>query len=100
MTDPTPHSQPEAELRPAGEFLLIMFRAFAGYMLMFVFAMLMLKRPQWQLSLLDACFWGVLLILAALRLRDQTPGRGRFLMGLGAVGALVWALVNALHWTH
>lgn len=96
MTDPARHLESEAELRPAGEFLLIMFRTFVGYMAMFVFAMLILKREAWQLSALDLCFWVVVALLVAMRLRDRLPGGGRFALGLSLASLGVWTGANAV----
>jgi hypothetical protein len=82
---------------PAGVFFLLLFRGLVAYLILFACAVLMLRRPEWQLSVLDACFWAVLALLLVLQLRaDRTVFVPFAAKHLGA-GLAVWCGVNSLY---
>lgn len=99
MTDPDVPaplpSPPQAPITSGGAFLLEIFRGIGAYGMLFICIMLLLRRPPWDLSLVDVAFWGILMLLLVLHGRAAkvagTPrewGRERLLHVV--VALLLW----------
>ncbi len=70
MSAPTPTPTPSAsEITTGREFLLLTFRCFVGYGVLFVCLLLALRRPPWVLSPADAVYWGTLVAILYLHRR-------------------------------
>ena len=54
---PTPDTE---AITSGGRFLLLLLRFFVGYGVLFACTLLLLRKPAWQLSAVDAVFWGAL----------------------------------------
>ena len=97
MTDPNPPGPPPAPPITSGsEFLLMVFRSLVAYGVLFVCVILLLRRPAWDLSLVDVVFWGVLILLLVLhgraaRIAGTTREWGRARLQHVAVALLLWA---------
>jgi hypothetical protein len=95
MSAPTkPATSSPAAITSGRQFLLLIFRYFAGYGVLFVCLLLLLRRPAWDWSAVDAVFWGTLLLLIHLHRRAAlAQGDGRWatiaMQHLG-LGSLLW----------
>jgi len=68
MTDPERPVQPTASpITSSSGFLLEVFRAIGAAGVMFVCIILLLRRPPWDLSPVDAVFWGTLILLLVVQ---------------------------------
>lgn len=70
MTDTErPVPPPASPITSGSGFLLEIFRSFGAAGVMFVCVILLLRRPAWQLSPVDAVFWGTLVLLLVAQAR-------------------------------
>jgi hypothetical protein len=111
MTEPLPAPAPRPDTRPvdsARGCLLVLFSTIGGYGILAILALVMLRQPAWQLSLLDAAYLAVTvgMLLAQNACRKQgyesagPSGSARPGLGLAAhlaVAALLWAPARAFH---
>lgn len=64
MTDPERPVPPTASpITSSSGFLLEIFRSLGAVGVMFVCVILLLRRPPWDVSLVDAVYWGTLILL-------------------------------------
>ena len=97
MADPNPPGPPPAPPITSGtEFLLIIFRSLGAYGVMFICIILLLRRPAWDLSGVDAVYWVNLIALLVLQGRAATAAGttrewARARLQLVAVAVMLWA---------
>ncbi|MDO8361288.1 MAG: hypothetical protein Q7V88_00180 [Actinomycetota bacterium] len=103
MTDPDlPGPPPPAPITSSGSFLLEIFRSIGAYGVLFVCIILLLRRPAWDLSMIDAVFWGVLILLLivhgrAAKVAGTTRAWGRARLQHVAVALLLWVGAQSVH---
>ncbi len=70
MTDPTPPGSPASgPITSGGDFAVEIFRFLAGYGILFVCLVLLLRRSAWSFGVVDGLYWGVLLLVLFLHRR-------------------------------
>jgi hypothetical protein len=96
MTAPvSPVSPPPVPITTGKEFLLQIFRCFAGYGIMFSCLLLLLRRPPWGISAVDVVFWVTHAIVLYLHRRTASVEGtlsqwGRLVLWQTIVAALLW----------
>lgn len=99
--------------RPAtqsmGSCLLLLFATLGGYGLLTILALVIVRQPTWQLSLLDAAYWGVALLIpfaqvVALPTTGKEPGKASAprsplvqLAVLALIAGVVWATAHSVY---
>ncbi len=108
MVDPNPDHQSEPPIDSLSGLLLIMFGKALGYVLLLVFALVIVRRPPWQFSLADVLFWSCAAAIplarhyVSRRYDAQVLGRApiplvqRIGTHLGAA-AVLWILGQSVH---
>jgi hypothetical protein len=96
MADPHPPGPPPAPpITSGGAFALEVFRSLGAYGVMFICVILLLRRPAWDLSVVDVVFWTNLIALLVLQRRAAAAGTtresARARLQLLAVALLLWA---------
>jgi hypothetical protein len=85
-----------------GQFLAMLVRFLFGYATAFACALLLLRKPAWTFSPVDAVFWcalGLAVVLQRLVARTEAEVRQwrRAAVRHAAVGALVWLCCQSVH---
>jgi hypothetical protein len=88
---PSPASHSPGSITSGGQFLLLLFRFLIGYGILFVCLLLLLRRPAWDLSAVDAVYWGTLLLLLVSHRRAAVAAGTREPW----LGVAVWHVVVA-----
>jgi hypothetical protein len=101
MTDPERPVPVSSPITSGGGFLLVVFRSLGAVGVMFVCAILLLRRPPWQLSPVDAVYWTtLLLLLVAQCCAAKTAGTlrafGRTWWRIVAAALLVWLAAHSV----
>ncbi len=102
MTDPELPDCPQAAPITSGSaFLVELFRGLGAYGVLFACIILLLRRPAWDLSLIDAVFWGVLILLLILngraaQIAGTTRAWGRARLQHVVVALLLWVGAQSL----
>jgi hypothetical protein len=76
------------------EVALIVYRSLVGYGVMFACIILMLRRPAWNLSVVDVVFWANLIVLLLLHARTARGTKrewARPRLSHVAAALLLWA---------
>jgi hypothetical protein len=103
MTDPRPPAPPStAPITSGTEFLLQVFRFLGGYVILFVCLILLLRRPAWSLSIVDAVYWSTLVAVILLQRRaakaEQANGEWPRIRNLHlAIGPALWLGAQSVH---
>ena len=103
MTDPVPPGpRPAPPITSCSEFLLVIYRSLGAFGVGFICIILLLRRPPWDLSIVDVVFWANLIALLVLQGRaasvaGTTHEWKRVRVQLVAVALLLWAGAQSVH---
>src|SRR5262245_43349191 len=106
MADPNPPGPPpDPPITSFSEFLLMVFRSLGAFGVMGICIILLLRRPAWDLSLVDVVYWVNLTALFVLqgraaRAAGTTREWARTRLQLVAVALLLWAGAQSVHLLH
>ena len=102
MADPNPPGPPPAPPITSGsELLLVVFQCLGAHGVMFICIILLLRRPAWDVSVVDVVYWAdsiALLVLQgrAARAAGTTREWARPRLQLVAVAVVLWAGAQAV----
>lgn len=97
---PVPPASPP--VTSGGQFLVLVLRFIVGYGVLLACLLLLLRRPPWTLSPVDAVYWlvlGTIVVLHRLVLRSEDEialWRSSALRHLGA-GTVFWVACQSVH---
>ena len=97
MVDPNlPGPPPAPPITSGSEFLLVVFRCLGAYGVIFICIILLLRRPAWDLSVVDVVYWVDVIALLVLqgraaRAAGTTREWARAGLQLVAVAVVLWA---------
>ena len=102
MSAPVPVPSDSPPITSGGQFLALILRFIFGYGVLFGCLLLLLRRPAWTFSMVDAVYWvalGLVVLLHRLSSRgpDQVTRWRRGALQHLAVGVTLWALGQSVH---
>jgi hypothetical protein len=100
MSTTPPVSTSQAPITSGSQFFLLIFRFFAGPGALFICLLLLLRRQPWDLSAVDAVFWGTLVLLVYLHRRAFLKGTSSEWRGAAvrivALAGVLWVACHSM----